>query len=118
MNMFQIARECDKVQKFWGDMFPMMAMEEAGEFIQAVSKYERALHDQESMKEKEPEDDKDVQEYMERSVEDIVRNCEQNLIDEIGDMWITLMAIQSRYDDGTWADRIDERIEKKLNKKY
>jgi hypothetical protein len=118
MNMFQIARECDKVQKFWGDMFPMMAMEEASEFIQAVSKYERALLDHKHMLEKEPEKDQEAQKYMIKQSKEAVKLFEQNLIDEIGDMWISLMALQSRYDDGTWADRIDERIEKKLNKKY
>jgi NTP pyrophosphatase (non-canonical NTP hydrolase) len=95
-----------------------MSCEEAGEFIQAVSKYERALLDHKHMLEKEPEKDQEVQKYMIKQSEEVVKLYEQKLIDEIGDMWITLMAIQSRYDDSTWADRIDERIEKKLNKKY
>ena len=90
MTMYEIARKCDEVQNFWGDKMPMLAMEEAGELIQAISKYEREQND-------------------------ITR---QNLIDEIGDMWITLMALQARYEDGELGDAIDKRIETKLNKRY
>lgn len=90
MTTFEIARKCDEVQKFWGDKMPMLAMEEAGEFIQAISKYEREQND-------------------------ITR---QNLIDEIGDMLITIMALQARYEDGGLSDAINKRIVTKLNKRY
>ena len=40
----------------------------------------------------------------------------QNLIDEIGDMYISLMAIRTRYKIS--EKEIQERIEHKLNKKY
>ena len=118
MTMFKIAIECDKVQKFWGDQMPKMAMEEAAEFIKALSKYERALAEHKSVLEKPEEEDPNVQMYMVKSTEDMVANAKHNLIDEIGDMWITLMAIQCRYEDGTWADAIDKRIEEKLSRKY
>lgn len=90
MTPFEIARKCDEVQKFWGDKMPMLAMEEAGEFIQAISKYEREQND-------------------------ITR---QNLIDEFSDMLITLMALQARYEDGELSDAINKRIVTKLNKRY
>lgn len=67
---------------------PMMLMEEAGELIQAVSKVERKGLDFEK----------------------------QNLIDEIGDMYISLMAIRARYEIS--EKEIQKRIEHKLNKKY
>lgn len=63
-------------------------MEEAGELIQAVSKVERKGLDFEK----------------------------QNLIDEIGDMYISLMVIRARYEIS--KKEIQKRIEHKLNKKY
>lgn len=60
----------------------------AGELIQAVSKVERKGLDFEK----------------------------QNLIDEIVDMYISLMAIRARYEIS--EKEIQERIEHKLNKKY
>lgn len=91
MTMFEIARKTGEVSEFWGDRMPMMVMEEAAELIQAISKYERDKSD----------------------------DTRKNLVDEIGDMWISLMALQYHYDeDGTMADDIDKRIETKLNKKY
>lgn len=90
MTMMEIGFACNKVAEFWGDKMPMMAMEEAGELIQAISKYERDKND----------------------------TTRQNLVNEIGDMWISLMALQSHYEDGIMGDLIDKRIEEKLNKKY
>ena len=40
--IFVINKEsADDMQKFWGDKFPMMCMEEAAELQQAISKMER-----------------------------------------------------------------------------
>lgn len=76
----------------WGNKMPMMAMEEAGELIQAISKIERHCEDD------------DYLDY---------RN---NLAEEIRDMFISLMALQYRY--GIGSLEINEAIEQKLNKKY
>ena len=76
------------VAKYWGNTMPIMAMEEAGELIQAISKYERNLSDEEK----------------------------QNLIDEIGDMFISLHALIEHYDID--SSKVKLRIGKKLNKRY
>lgn len=81
-------QSCKDVSEYWGDRMPMMLMEEAGELIQAVSKVERKGLDFEK----------------------------QNLIDEIGDMYISLMAIRARYEIS--ENDVEKRIEHKLNKKY
>lgn len=78
---------CAEVDAYWADRMPMMAMEEAGEFIQAISKVERG---------------KD--------------GSLQNLIDEIGDLCITLEAIRHHYAIDTEA--IMDRIDTKLRKEY
>lgn len=90
--------KCNEVQYYWGERMPMMVMEEAGELIQAISKYER---------------------------KNGVREVSQNLIDEIGDMYISLMALQLQLNEkieaelgDTVGNLIEKRIEEKLNKKY
>ncbi len=90
MKRQDFINKCDEVQKYWGNKMPMMLMEESGELIQAISKYER---------------DKNA-------------NTRQNLIDEIGDMYISLMAIQLQYETDISPEEVEKRIEKKLNKKY
>ena len=87
--MFTI--KCKEVADYWGDKMPMMAMEEAGELIQAISKVERKSSGDSSL-------------------------AMNNLIDEIGDMYITLEALTKRYAIDPAA--ICERIGSKLNKKY
>lgn len=91
------------VAEYWGNKMPMLLMEECGELIQAVSKYERYVSTPH------PEMDGD----------DINNKCEAlrcNLIEEIRDMYISLEAIKHLYsiDD----NEINGLIEKKLNKKY
>ena len=92
----EFIQRCDDVQSYWGHMLPMMSMEEAGELIQAISKYERKR--------------KDV----------FPDAAKQDLIDEIGDMYICLMALQIRYtpEIANLDERIEKRIEKKLRKHY
>ena len=110
MTMFEIGFKCNKVAEHWGDRMPMLAMEEAGEFIQAISKYERAVYDLENSK---PGDEK------EKEYEEKFEEAHRNLVDEFGDMWISLMALQAHYGtNGTMADLIDKRIDRKLSKKY
>lgn len=77
------------ILKYWEKLFPIMACEEAGEFIQAISKMERSENNE---------------------------TIKRNLIDEIGDMHITLVCIAKYYGIDTMD--IEERINKKLNKKY
>lgn len=91
--------ECGQVAHHWGERMPMMVMEEAGELIQAISKFER-------------------------SEKDITSSEFDNLIDEIGDMTIALRAIQFHYwnltshEHNTIRTRVNQRIETKLKKKY
>lgn len=75
------------VADFWGDKMPMMAMEEAGEFIQAVSKMERKGGEKER----------------------------QNLLEELVDMYISTRAIEFHY--GFSQEEILEQLNKKLNTK-
>lgn len=76
----------EEVAAYWGDKMPMMAMEECGELIQAISKYERLSSGNEA------------------------------LTDEIGDVFISCMALLNHY--GIDCDTIDARIKKKLAKRY
>lgn len=78
----------EEVYNYWNDMMPMMAMEEAGEFIQAVSKIERV------------------------NAED----TKNNLIEEMADMMISIKALTFRY--GIEDDEIMKAIDKKLKKNY
>lgn len=91
------------VADYWGNNMPMLLMEECGELIQAVSKYERYLNS------KHPEKDS-------REIEDEREKIRDNLIEEIRDMYISLEAIKHLYsiDD----NELNGLIEKKLNKKY
>jgi len=74
------------VARYWGNRMPMMAVEEAGEFIQAISKVERR---------------KD--------------GAIGNLVDEIGDLRIALDALMYHYaiDPAAIADRIASKLNKK-----
>ena len=86
------------VADYWGPQMPMMAMEEAGEFIQAISKMERFY--------KIEGGDNVGIEY----------DLRKSLIDEIGDILISVKALQYHYRIND--DEINNRIETKLNKKY
>lgn len=76
----------DEVADYWDDKMPMMAMEEMGELIQAISKLERKG-----------------------------KAVRSNLVEEIRDVYISLMALQYRYN--IQMSEIEEEIEKKLNMK-
>lgn len=70
----EFIKKCIEVDEYWGDKMPMIACEEAGEFIQAISKHERTKNN----------------------------GCynpytKSELIKEIGDMYISLMAIMNHY---------------------
>ena len=74
------------VADYWGNKMPMLLMEECGELIQAVSKYER-----EGSKRRD------------------------NLLEEIRDMYISLEAIKYLYsiDDNEINDLIEKKLNKK-----
>lgn len=105
MERKKFIEKCNDVQEYWRDRMPMMFMEECGEAIQAISKFERAAFD--------PIEDSTIREK--RGAE-----AEKGLIDELGDMYISLMAITLQYrqmiDD--FDEKLKTRIETKLNKKY
>lgn len=98
----------ESVANYWGDRMPMMCMEEAGELIQAISKYERKKDYYESLGEDEVAEAKRA--LFERNV------ARKNLIDEIGDVYISLAAIMNHYDID--IQEVDKRINDKLNKVY
>lgn len=81
-----VKKVCE-ISNYWGDKMPMMAMEEAGELIQAISKVERKKSNK----------------------------ARENLIEEIRDMYISLMAIQYRY--GITVTEIQKAIDEKVNTK-
>ena len=91
------------VAEYWGDKMPMLMMEECGELIQAVSKYERYLNTPH------PETDGDT-------INDKCEVLRDSLLEEIRDVYISLEAIKHFYsiDD----NEINGLIEQKLNKKY
>ena len=91
------------VASHWNELMPMMTMEECGELIQAISKYERfsvSSH---------PDMDR-------IAIEDKFDKFRNNLIEEIRDVYISLEALKIFYsiDD----NELNSMIEKKLNKKY
>lgn len=96
------------VSNYWDDRMPMMCIEETGELIQAISKYERKKDYYQSLGEDEvAEAKKGRYEW---------QNSRKNLIDEIGDMYISLAAIMKYYHID--VQEVDERIDYKLNKEY
>ena len=105
MEREDFIKKCDDVQNYWKDRMPMMFMEEAGEAIQAISKYERTVF--------EPIEDSLVR-------KEKCEAAEKGLIDELGDMYISLMAITIQYRNmiDNFDEKLETRIETKLNKKY
>lgn len=87
-KMFFI-EEAKEIANFWGDKMPMMAMEEMAELTKAISKIERKGESEDRLAE---------------------------LIDEIGDVYISLSAIMARYE--IFEEDVNRRIENKVNKKY
>lgn len=100
MNKEELRFKCIDVAGYWGDKMPMMAMEEAGELIQAISKMERSSND----------GVRNTVEWAE------YKQNRKNLIDEIGDIFISLTALMEHYDIDD--EEVDKRIETKLNKVY
>lgn len=89
-------RKVHDVEKYWGDKMPMMAMEEAAELVLAISKTER-----------------DVDEYGHLKYEN--GEAWHNLVEEMRDMFISLLALQFRY--GIDNETINKAINEKLNMK-
>ena len=88
------------VEAYWNENMPMKAMEECGELIQAISKYEVFLNTVSSEK-------------------GAYQKCErlrEQLMEELRDVYISLEAIKIQYniDD----NELNGLIEKKLKKKY
>ena len=81
--LFGVKRtDATKIRNWWGGKLPLMACEEAGEFIQAVSKAERS-------------------EYKTNRYDDIRfldAPVKEHLIEEIGDLAISLAAVCRLYD--------------------
>lgn len=89
MNYSELKEMTKSVNDHWGCRMPLMACEECGELIQAVSKMERRLFA------KKPFDD----EY-------------ENLVEEIGDVFITMGALMNHY--CITADEIVKAMNDKL----
>lgn len=91
MTFDEIDKELNGVWKFWGeDVMPMMAMEECGELIQAISKYKR---------------------------EPTAKRAEE-LKKEMADVTIALEALIRMWNLQFGAEELRELMEKKLSKKY
>lgn len=86
---------CGEIADYWDNLMPMIAMEECGELIQAISKMER--------------DDLAM-------VPGIKSRQKQDVIDEMGDVLICMSALSHRYSIS--EDDILNRLEAKINKKY
>lgn len=100
MNKEELRFKCIDVAGYWNDKMPMMTMEEAGELIQAISKMERCQSD-------------GIRNTLEMAE---YKQTRKNLVEEIGDMFISLTALMEYYniDD----EEVDKRIKTKLNKVY
>ena len=95
MELKDLLEKAQGVSEFWKDKMPMMACEEAGELIQAISKLER---------------NKDSE------VESTQRLYKKKLKEEITDMYISLMALQFHY--GIRFSDVYEQMLKKLDAQY
>lgn len=95
MELKDLLEKAQGVSEFWKDKMPMMACEEAGELIQAISKLERNTDSE---------------------VESTQRLYKKKLKEEIADMYISLMALQFHYDI-RFTDAY-EQILRKLDVKY
>lgn len=80
-----------EIGKYWAEQMPMMAMEECGELIQAISKCERAR----------------IPNFDE---------TRQNLIEEMGDVIISIYALADWY--LITPEDICDYIDTKINTKY
>lgn len=84
------------VADYWGTRMPIMACEECGELIQAISKYERHKPDIGFEK-----------------FEDDYRN---DIVKEMADVYIACAALCNRYH--ITPDQIGEKVWAKMDKKY
>lgn len=105
----RLGNKATEINAFWGDRMPMLCMEECGELIQAISKVERALVQHENTKESEDG-------FLRDTCRNRVIYTKEGLEAEIADMYIVLAVLKERYDLSD--DKIDEYIDKKLEKKY
>ena len=90
MTLLDLKEKTMTVNTHWGSRMPLMACEECGELIQAISKLERKLFAHK------PFDD----EY-------------DHLIEEIGDVFLTMGALMNRYCIS--AIDIEKAIDSKLS---
>ena len=81
------------VSDFWGSRMPMMCVEELGELTQAICKYER-----------------------EGCLEQFDDYLWRNLVDEMGDVLISVWALAHHY--GIAKTDIGKRVKTKMEKKY
>ena len=92
----ELFMKCKGVEEYWADKMPMMTMEECAELIQAISKYERHMS----------------------------QDNYNNMIKEMADVYISLEALIFYYSAGNEdvAEKINgdiiNAILTKLNKKY
>ena len=90
MTVKDLKEKTASVNEHWGNRMPLMACEECGELIQAVSKMERRLAAHVAF-------DKEY----------------DNLVEEIGDVFITMGALMNRY--CVSAEDISKAIDSKLS---
>lgn len=84
--------------KYWGDLFPMMAMEECGELIQAISKMERFKSGH-------------LPKYADHEM-----SYKDNLLEEIRDVYMVLATLQVLYDIKNTD--VQKSINEKLDRTY
>ena len=81
MTLFEIKMVTGSVNRHWKERMPLMAAEEAAEFIQAVSKLERKLYAREELADNSINVDTEM----------------DNLIEEMADTMIVIGALMNRY---------------------
>lgn len=109
-NQEAYIEKCNQVGEHWGeDLMPMMAMEEAAELSQAISKYARMFHQLDGSY------DGSYDDITAEALEAYLQSRER-LIEELGDMYIAMRAIMHLA--GIPESRVWDRINEKLNKKY
>ena len=94
MTTLELKNMTTCVNLHWGNRMPLMAAEECGEFVQAVSKLERKLYA-----------------HLQSPIECVDEL--DHLAEEMGDVFIVIGALANRY--GILATDIEEAITSKLS---
>ena len=113
IHISDLTNEFYYVEKHWKGIMPIMAMEEAGEFIQAISKLER-FHRENWYED--PDGYETGLPYGSGLFQDRDSELTENVVKEAADLIIAIGALGNTY--GYTIDQVEDAIVEKLKKTY